>query len=250
MGFCLLTVRHPGGKVERMDHRLEAPQRSGGFLQPEWTGDDSLWERFYAVEPYLRDRSVLDVGCASRFGREDWVHAAVASCAGEAVGIDIDAERVEAIAARGYDVRVADAQGFDLGRTFDVVLAGELIEHLDDVRGFLRSARRHLRPGGRLVMTTPSAFYVANFVYRLAGVARVHPEHTCWFCESTVRQVLARNGFSVAELRYVGHTPPTRARRLAAAAARRCLPAPLSLDTMVVVAEAAPPAGAGRVGTH
>ncbi|MGH9177588.1 MAG: class I SAM-dependent methyltransferase [Acidimicrobiales bacterium] len=219
---------------------MAAEAETGGFLQRPWGGDDSLRQRFEAVAPYLAGWSVLDVGCASRFGRPDWVHGLVASCAREAVGIDLDAEKVSAIAATGHDVHVADARHFDLGRTFEVVFAGELIEHLDDVRGFLRSVRRHLRGDGRLVLTTPSTFYLANFVYRLRGSARVHPEHTCWFCASTIRQVLATNGFTVTHLDYVGHQPPTPARRLAAAAAERLLPPALSRDTMLVVAAPAP----------
>ena len=106
-------------------------------------------------------------------------------------------------------MQVADAQDFDLGRQFEVVFAGELIEHLDDVHGFLASVRRHLQPGGRLVLTTPNAFYVGNFVYRFGGHGQVHPEHTCWYCEDTLRHVLWRNGFDKVDISFTGHTSPT-----------------------------------------
>ena len=66
-------------------------------------------------------------------------------------------------------------QNFDLGRTFDTVFAGELIEHLGNVDGFLSSARRHLEPGGQLVLTTPNVFYVGNFVYRWGGHGKCTP---------------------------------------------------------------------------
>jgi len=110
-------------------------------------------------------------------------------------------------------VHLADAQDFDLGRTFDVVFAGEIIEHLDNVHGFLSSVRRHLAPGGRFVLTTPNAFYVGNFIYRLGGNARVHPQHTAWYCESTLRRVLSVNGFPEADIEFIGHTARTPARR-------------------------------------
>ena len=122
-----------------------------------------------------------------------------------------------------------DARDFDLDRTFDVVFAGELIEHLDDVRGFLASVRRHLGPVGRLVLTTPNAFYVGNFVYRFGGHGQVHPEHTCWYCEDTLRQVLAANGYTEIEIRFTGHTSPTPLRKMATFSAQHLLPPRLAL---------------------
>ena len=212
------------------------PKRTGHPLQPEWTGADSLRERFDAILPYLDRPSVLDVGCASRYGRPDWMHGLIAAEKPDVVGIDINEEQIGKLQAAGYSVQLADARDFDLDRRFDVVFAGELIEHLDDVRGFLRSVRRHLTPGGRLVLTTPNAFYFGNFVYRVGGRARVHPEHTCWYCEDTLRRVLTSNGFSRADVHYIGHSSLTPVRRAVTFAARRVLPPHVAFDTMVAVA--------------
>ena len=152
------------------------------------------------------------------------------------VGIDINEATIRALQGQGYDARVGDAQDFDLGQTFDTVFAGELIEHLDNFHGFLQSVRRHLHPGGRLVLTTPNAFYVGNFLYRWGGHGQVHPEHTCWFCEDTLRSLLERNGFSALDISFTGHTSPTTGRKAATFVARHALPPRLALDTIVAVA--------------
>ena len=214
----------------------------GHFLQPAWDGTDSIRERYDALRPLLAGRSVLDVGCASRHGRDDWLHGLLARDASTLAGIDINAAVVRELQGAGHDVHLADAQDFDLQRRFEVVLAGEIIEHLDNVRGFLASVRRHLAPGGRLVLTTPNAFYVANFVYRLGGHARVHPQHTAWYCDSTLRRVLKTNGFDRVEITYIGHRARTTLRRAVGAAVRLLLPPQLALDTMVAVAEPDPAA--------
>jgi 2-polyprenyl-3-methyl-5-hydroxy-6-metoxy-1,4-benzoquinol methylase len=138
--------------------------------------------------------------------------------------------------ADGFAVYVADAQDFDLGRTFDTVFAGEIIEHLDDVHGFLSSVRRHLAPTGRLVLTTPNVFYVAHFIYRWGGHGLVHNEHTCWYCEDTLRRVLTMNGFSRVEISFTGHTSPTPTRKAASYVAQHLLPSRLALDTLIAVA--------------
>lgn len=214
-----------------------APQYARGhFLQPEWTGEDSIRERFDAVKDLLRGTSLLDIGSASRYRRDDWMHGLIAAESTDVVGIDMDEEAIAIIKERGLDVRVGDARNFDLGRKFEVVFAGELIEHLDDVRGFLQSVRRHLLPGGRLVLTTPNPFYFANFIYRYGGHAHVHYQHTCWFCEDTIKRVLEVNGFSEVKVSFIGHTSPSKLRQGFVSALRYFLPPRLALDTILVVA--------------
>lgn len=214
---------------------VKSDNRRGHWLQPDWrlsTYDD----RFREVAPLLAKRTVLDVGAASGHKRPDWMHARIAGVASRVVGIDIDAPGVEAARAKGFDVRLVDAQGADIGERFQVVFAGELIEHLANHEAFMAMARRHLAPGGTFIVTTPNAFALSNFVYRFGGRARIHPEHTCWFCEDTLKALLERGGFEVTEIRYLPHSTPGPGRRLAASAVRAVLPERLAWRTLLAVA--------------
>jgi len=208
-------------------------------LQPSWTAS-TYDDRFNAIEGWMRGKRVLDVGAASGHKREDWLHARIASVAARAVGIDIDETGVAAARSRGYDVRVADASKVDLGERFDVVFAGELIEHLSNFDGFLESAYRHLEDNGHLVLTTPNAFCVSNFVYRFGFSVKVHHEHTCWFCEDTLATLLARRGFEVDHVDYVPHSTPGAVRRALAGSVRRLLPKRLAWRTLLVTATKRP----------
>jgi 2-polyprenyl-3-methyl-5-hydroxy-6-metoxy-1,4-benzoquinol methylase len=215
---------------------------TGHFLQPDWGdnpwGSGTLRDRYDVVKPLIHGESVLDLGCASRYGRSDWMHGLLAQDFPEVVGIDINETTIKKLQSEGFDARLADARNFDLDRQFDAVFAGELIEHLDDFRGFLGNIRRHLRPGGQLVLTTPNAFYVGNFVYRWGGHGQVHPEHTCWFCEDTLRRVLEVNGFSNVEISFTGHTSPTPLRKAATFCAQHLFPPRLAYDTLIAVGTA------------
>jgi len=216
--------------------QLSSGTRSRHPLQPKKWGLGSLAERFEAIRPYVTGKRVLDVGAATGYRRADWMHAMLRDVATSVVGIDLDEAAVAAAQGRGADIRVGNAESFDLGETFEVVWAGELIEHLSNVGLFLDSARRHLEPGGSLVLTTPNAFGVSNFVYRLGAGVRVNNEHTCWFCEHTLRSLLERHGFDVRELRHLGHDTPGSVRRLASRLVRSPLPDRLALNTLLAVA--------------
>ena len=129
---------------------------TGHFLQPKWGdrpwGEGDLRDRLNVVLPLFKGESILDVGCASRYGRSDWLHGVIASSFPNVVGIDINEETIDRIKSEGFKAYMADAQDFDLHQTFDTVFAGEIIEHLDNVHGLLTSVRRHLGPGGRFVL--------------------------------------------------------------------------------------------------
>jgi SAM-dependent methyltransferase len=207
----------------------------GHRLQPDWKSG-SYAERFARVRPYVQDRAVLDIGAGTGISRPDWMHAMVASVASEAVGVELDPRLVKQAIGKGYNVVAGDAQSMDLGRTFDVVWAGELIEHLSCAGAFLDAARAHLVSDGRLVLTTPNAFAVSNFVYRIGGRARVNAEHTCWYDETTLCQLLRRHRFDIVEVAYVGHRTPGRVRARLASAVRSVLPDHLAENTLLVVA--------------
>jgi 2-polyprenyl-3-methyl-5-hydroxy-6-metoxy-1,4-benzoquinol methylase len=196
------------------------------------------YARFSTIREFVEGKSVLDIGAACGMEREDWLHRLVYGVATRSVAVDILPEPVEKMRAAGFEAVQGDAQDLHLDETFDVVFAAELIEHLDNFRGFLDSARRHLKPGGRLVLTTPNAFCFTNFIYRL-GTRRppLNRAHTVWFCEGTMRQLLQRNGWEAVRIGYVEHETPGRIRKLAAALARAPLSGRLAWRTMYVVAE-------------
>lgn len=192
--------------------------------------------RFDAARPWLEGKSVLDIGAARSFKT---LHKLIREAASETLAIDLDAATVRAMIAAGVPAVVGDAQQFDLGRRFDVIFAGELIEHLDDYRGFFSAVRAHLNPDGRLILTTPNAFRFMNFVYRLGRTpAPVNTDHMVWFCETTLTQLMERNRFEILHMGYVGHKTAGRLRAAVAAPIRRLLPPRLAYSTLFAVARA------------
>ena len=97
----------------------------------------------------------LEVGCGFGFALDFAVQAR------GFVGMGIDPGRLAAQGRQAFGLDIAlRPLGTDepaLAGQFDVVMAAETIEHVASPAAFVRTLRRALRPGGVLVLTTPTA---------------------------------------------------------------------------------------------
>lgn len=166
-----------------------------------------LADRFAWIIKQCSGRRVLDVGACGVKRRHIgdprmWVHAAIAEAASSAVGIDINKEMVEFVRRHGYDVRIGDAENFDLNETFDVVHAGSLIEHLSNPGIFLDCAREHLNDGGRLVLTTPNGRHPRSWL-----LGHSSPGHLQLYNLDILERLLRRHRFRVVFTQYLDVMP-------------------------------------------
>jgi SAM-dependent methyltransferase len=157
------------------------------------------------------NKRVLDVGCSSGYLARPLVER---GCT--VVGIEQDETAAQAARAVCVDVLVGDVETLELPfepGSFDVVLCGDLIEHLREPEAFLARMRPLLREEGRLVLTTPN---VANWSVRLALLAGrwrytergiLDRTHVHLFTRQTLVEALARAGYRVAELDYTVPVP-------------------------------------------
>ena len=190
------------------------------------------------------EKRVLDVGCSSGY-----LARPLAARGCTVVGLELDPDAAEEARAVCEEVLVGDVETmelpFGLG-SFDVVLCGDLIEHLRDPETFLRRVLPLLREGGRLVLTTPN---VANWAMRLGLLAGrwrytergiLDRTHTHLFTRGTLVETLERAGYRVVELDFtvplpVARTPTTERIAHAVAGVRP----PLFAYQFVVAAEPA-----------
>lgn len=161
--------------------------------------------KFGRILELVRGKDVLDCGCvgsAVEDGEEIALtsHHQIARAARTCLGVDTWAEEIEKRRRAGYDVVAENVETMRLGRTFDAIVAADLIEHLANPGAFLDRASEHLRDGGLLCLVTPNAFSANVALKALLGVAPgVNPEHTCWYDPVTLAQLLRRHGFDPVE---------------------------------------------------
>jgi SAM-dependent methyltransferase len=171
--------------------------------------NDINWEdpkiKFFCK--YSKNKNVLDLGIVQhdyhKIDFSTWLHRAIKSVSKSCIGVDIDREGLKELEARNFDVLYGDVQKLNLKKKFQVITAGDLIEHLDNGGLFLSSVKRHMKKDSLFILSTPNPFWWKTFLHVLfRGHSSPHPEHTCWFDEATLKQFLERNGFSIIEFDY------------------------------------------------
>lgn len=166
-------------------------------------------DRIDYIAAACRNRRVLDLGAMdetawqSKRGRGTWLHEEISRTAFSVDGIDssalIPAEGLRtapnAMIRRG-DVSDPERVLAEPAEAPDVLVAGELIEHLENPLEFLRRIARIERLSGKtLILSTPNATALHNVLIGLARRESTHHDHLCVLSYKTLTTLCARAGF-------------------------------------------------------
>jgi trans-aconitate methyltransferase len=165
-----------------------------------------------------------------------WLHAMVASRASSCLGVDILADSVREINASGeYRFMESNVEALTFKEEFDVVVAGEIIEHVYNAGRMLDSAWNALRPDGLLVITTPNNTALSAMLYSLIiGKEKCHTEHTCYYSAQTLTYLVEHHGFDVVECCLCPR--PSRSRIIHWLRSAACYLRPCLGETLVLIA--------------
>lgn len=180
-----------------------------GFFDPMETGGEGLYECLQSFEwYYMADKyeyeiaqkylppegTVLEVGSGK---------AAFVDVVGTSLytGLEFNDKAIER--ARLAGVRLIkepiDVHAI-LGNTYDSVVSFQVLEHVADPVGFIRSCVKCLRPGGRLIVAVPAHDgFIGN---ALNNILDTPPHHVTHWSGTTLRNLAALLGLEVLAIEY------------------------------------------------
>lgn len=171
-----------------------------------------LVDRVGLIREASRGRKVLHLGCTNHpytqdaIDRDMLLHFELEKIADELYGFDFDRRGLDLLERSGsrnlFRADLEKLQEVALEEKFDVIIAGEMIEHLNNPGLFLEGIQRFMDAGTRLLITTVNAYSAMRFVqYGLRGRGGenepVHPDHVAYYSYRTLKLIVERSGLSV-----------------------------------------------------
>ena len=164
----------------------------------------------------LSDKRVLDIGCGGGLLAERF-----AASGANVTGIDLSPVAIDA--AKGHAGETGLAIDYRLAspgqlakegpEPFDIIVCAEVLEHVDDLNGFLRDSLSMLKEGGLFFFGTINktfkarvlALFVAEDV--LGMVPRGTHDYNRFIRPSVLKEILERNGVFIEELKGMSYDP-------------------------------------------
>lgn len=161
------------------------------------------------------NRRLLDVGC----GRGALLEALRTRMPQlELTGIDLSIAALDEAAFRvpSAEFALADAREMPfVSGYFDVALMGNVLEHVGDPLSLLTEIARVLRPGGGLILSTPSRYRLENLVRIVMGKQPqfMSQDHVTEYSVGQVEELLQRAGLKTLDVSGLGQRPGRRTLR-------------------------------------
>ena len=204
------------------------------------------------------NRRVLELGCSTGYMTQ-WL--AAAGC--DVTGVEVSPEAAEEARQWANEVVVGDLDSLDLeaqfgDRRFEVVLCGDVLEHLRDPERVLVAARRLLEPGGFVVASVPNVAHgdvrlellAGRFEYRSLGL--LDDTHVKLFTRDSLQRLLKDSGLIGVDWRTtrrpLGTTELAAAVDAAPPGVREALEADPDAETYQFVVVAVPDDGTKALG--
>lgn len=156
-------------RIEKMDHPIPHAR---------------VVEREVYILTRVVGKVVLDIGATGP------MHTAILEVAKKCYGIDIIDKQEDNYTKVDLDRAEALPDFPDL----EIVIAGEVIEHLSNAGHFLDLLKKYDCP---ILLTTPNAFSAIGAHYVKRWIEHVNREHVCYYSFQTLSVLFERHGYQI-----------------------------------------------------
>ncbi|HNW59349.1 MAG TPA: methyltransferase domain-containing protein [bacterium] len=160
-----------------------------------------------ALLPSSNLRRVLEIGCGTgetgELLKKEYGVVFV-------TGVDIENAAIEVARKKLDDVYLANIEEVDLPlelQSYDLILLGDVVEHLIDPWNVIKKLRLYLRPHGYLLISIPNIQHWRNIVnlilgrWEYSGSGMLDIAHLRFFTKDTILRLLEDAGFCIQMIR-------------------------------------------------
>lgn len=175
-------------------------------------GESSSLGRIELVAKLVSGQKVVHFGCVDhiplieqRRKAGNWLHEILASRCSALVGVDINEEGIQYMQNAGFEtynsnVVTENPPEAIVSKQWDYIVAGEVLEHIDDPVMFLKAIReKYGACTKRIIITVPNALSYTNFRFALRNIEMINSDHRFWFTPFTLMKVVAQAGIEVED---------------------------------------------------
>ncbi len=156
-------------------------------------------DRAAFILEHCRGKRVLE------FGASGPMHEAVFKVAAACYGID---REDGPLGVQGFDLDDVSRAELPIVPTPELILCGEVLEHLSNPGWFLSRLHRQYA-GVPVLITVPNAFSAVAAKHIVKGTENVNVDHVCWFSYRTLKTLLGRAGYDNLLFAWYGGQPLT-----------------------------------------
>jgi hypothetical protein len=169
-------------------------------------------QRLALLAKLVAGKKVVHFGCVDHLPlleqrRKEgiWLHEVLAGTCTDLVGVDINEQGVQYMKDAGFEtynsnVVTEHPPAEIVTKKWDYIVAGEVLEHIDDPVMFLKAIReKYGACTERIIITVPNALSYTNFRFALRNIEMINSDHRFWFTPFTLLKVATQAGIQVED---------------------------------------------------
>lgn len=145
---------------------------------------ENKWEFIEALSLIKSDSRVLEVGCGNGSFLKMLKERNI-----QGVGLELNKDAAEVLNKSGYNILTGSIQdnSHNLDGNFDIVVAFQVLEHINDVHTFLESLIKVLNKNGILILSVPNNNAFLKYTY--PSVLNLPPHHAGWWNLESLKSI-------------------------------------------------------------
>jgi len=160
-----------------------------------------------------RGKKVLHLGATDapfhveRSKKKTLLHQRIEEVAKSLIGLDYDRKAISYLNSVGIDNiffgdLIKGEYSPKISGKYDVIVMGDVIEHLDSPGTALENIKAFFKDNTRLVITCPNMHCIHTYRTFYTGREDVHPDHMYWPSYTTMKTMIERRGYIITRFNY------------------------------------------------